>query len=255
MPTRRELLGGACAASALTVLIGALRRSGAWTGGRPAELDRWAREVVSANERVSRGELDVLGWQRELARIHATIEIPALVRYLDLERLTREFRYGSNLAETADPVLPAAITGDRPRRWFVRVFGLRKGGAIIPHVHNGMVSAHLVVAGSFHARTHDRVRDLEDAVVLRPSIDRELAVGGLVTMSDRRDNGHWLVARAERSMTFDVGVVDVAPSWKYGLAANRFNMIFVDADRRPETDGTIVAPTMTFERCAAKYAG
>ena len=49
------------------------------------------------------------------------------------------------------------------------------GRAIIPHVHNAMVSAHLVVAGSFRARTHDRVRDLDDAVVLRPSIDRELA--------------------------------------------------------------------------------
>ena len=75
-----------------------------------------------------------------------------------------------------------------------------------------------------------------------------------MTMSDVRDNQHWLVARAERAMTFDVGVVDVAPSWRYGLAANRYHMIFVDADRRPERDGTIVAPTMTFEAGAAKYA-
>jgi hypothetical protein len=249
---RRELLGGVCAA---TILLGCLRRSRAWRGGQPEELDRWARAVVAANDRVSRGELDVVGWQREIARLHATIELPALIRYLDLERLTREFRYRSNLAETADPALPAGIAGPGPRRWFVRVFGLRRGGAIIPHVHNAMVSAHLVVAGSFHARTHDRVRDLEDAVVLRPSIDRALAIGDLLTMSDRRDNQHWLVAREERSLTFDVGVVDVAPSWRYGLPANRFNMIFVDADRRPEADGTIVAPTMTFERCAAKYAG
>ncbi len=252
MVSRRDLIGGATAA---TVLLGFLRRSHAWRGGRPEELDRWARAVVAANDRVSRGELDVLGWQREIARLHATIEIPALVRYLDLERLTRELRYRSNLAETADPVLPPELTGGGPRRWFVRVFGLRRGGAIIPHVHNAMVSAHLVVAGSFHARTHDRVRDLADAVVLRPSIDRRLAIGDLITMSDRRDNQHWLVAREERSMTFDVGVVDVAPSWRYGLPANRFHMIFVDADRKPEADGTIVAPTMTFEACAAKYAG
>jgi hypothetical protein len=262
MPTRRELIGGACAASAMTVLIGALRGSRAWAGGRPEELDRWAREVVAANERVGRGELDVLGWQKEIARVHATIEVPALVRYLDLEQLTRELRFGGSLAETVDPILPAAIagggsrpgSGSGPRRWFIRVFGLRKGGAIIPHVHNAMVSAHLVVAGSFHARTYDRVRDLADAAVLRPSIDRELSVGDLVTMSDRRDNGHWLIARAARAMTLDVGVVDVAPSWKYGLPANRYSMIFVDADRRPEADGTIVAPTLTFERCVAKYA-
>jgi hypothetical protein len=253
MLTRRDVLGGACASA---VLLGALRRSHAWKGGRPEDLDRWARGVIAANEHVTAGELDVLGWQREIERLHATVELPALVRYLDVDRLVREFKYASNLAETADPVLPPAVVNSAkgPRRWFVRVFGLRKGGAIIPHVHNATVSAHLVVGGSFRARTHDRVRDLDDAVVLRPSIDRELAPGELVTMSDRRDNGHWLVARADRSLTFDVGVVDVAPSWRYGLAANRFNMIFVDADKKPERDGTIIAPVMTFDRCVAKYA-
>jgi hypothetical protein len=158
MVSRRELLFAGGAASAAAVLIGSLRRSSAWKGGRPEELDRWARAVVGINERVSRGDLDVVGWQREIARAHAAVELAALVRYLDVERLTREFRYGSNLAETADPVLPPEIAGAGPRRWFVRVFGLRRGGAIIPHVHNAMVSAHLVIGGAFHARTHDRVR-------------------------------------------------------------------------------------------------
>ena len=48
------------------------------------------------------------------------------------------------------------------RPWFIRFFGMRKGGAIIPHVHNNMVSSHLVIDGQFHARTFDRMVDLPD---------------------------------------------------------------------------------------------
>ena len=45
---------------------------------------------------------------------------------------------------------------------------MKKGGAIIPHVHNNMVSSHLVVDGQFHARTFDRMVDLPTKRVGRP---------------------------------------------------------------------------------------
>ena len=124
----------------------------------------------------------------------------------------------------------------------------------IPHVHNHMVSAHLVVSGSFHVRTHDRVRDLADAVVLRPSQDRITARGDVITMSDQKDNQHWMVAPPDRSMTFDVGVVDLPASYRYAMKAEAYNMIYVDADRRPEQGGLVIAPRLTFEQCAKKYA-
>src|SRR5262249_33497292 len=143
-------------------------------------------------------------------------------------------------------------TGDR--KWFIRVFGLRRGGAVIPHVHNHMASAHLVISGSFHARTGDRVEDLADAVRLRPTRDGVINVGDIITMSDSRNNHHWLVAETDRAMTFDVGVVDLVAEREWTLTANRYSMIFVDADQRPERDGSILAPVMTFEQCAAKYA-
>ena len=117
-----------------------------------------------------------------------------------------------------------------------------------------MVSAHLVISGRFHVRTHDRLRDLDDAVVLRQTRDEALGVGGVLSMSDRRDNQHWMVALEDRAMTFDVGVLDLPASWDYGLPANRYSMIFVDPDRPPQRDGTIVAPVLSFEQAVAKFA-
>lgn len=251
--SRRSFLQGAGAGA---VLIAALAGSRAWAGGRPEPLARWAREMRDLNERLGRGELTVTDWQARIERLNTSVAVDDLVAWLDIDRLVREFRYPTRLADVADPILPADLVApDARRTWFVRVFGMRRDGAIIPHVHNHMVSAHLVVSGAFHARTHDRMQDLDDAVVLKPSIDRRLARGEIISMSDRRDNAHWLIALEDRSLTFDVGVVDLAASWPYRLAANRYNMIFVDADAKPQVDGLVVAPVMSFEACAAKYAG
>ena len=99
-----------------------------------------------------------------------------------------------------------------------------------------------------------QARDLTDAVVLRPSQDRITALGDVITMSDQKDNQHWMVAQQDRSMTFDVGVVDLPASYRYAMTAEADNMIYVDADRQPEQDGLVIAPRLTFGQCAKKYA-
>ncbi len=249
-PDRRELMATAAAA----LLIGAVSAPSAWAGARPRDLEQWARSLADLNREVHAGRISVTQWQAQVARLNTSVPLPELTRYLDVEQVTRDFHYPTRLADHADPVLPAAVAGDK-HGWFIRIFGMRKGGAVIPHVHNEMVSAHLVISGGFHARTFDRVQDLKDAVVLKPSINRALRPGEIITMSDVRDNAHWLDATSDRSMTFDVGVVNTPPARTYGLKANDYNMIFVDAGRRPERNGLVIAPVMSFDDCAKKYAG
>jgi hypothetical protein len=249
--TRRDVL----ATSAAAVLIAALGGTRAWAGGRPAAMDAWARRVVSIKDDLQAGRIDVREWQSRIEAANRSVPVDDLVRTLDIDAITRRFAYPSLLADVADPVLPKDLLGPSGMNgWFVRVFGMRRGGAIIPHVHNNMVSAHLVISGSFHARTHDRIKDLDDAVVLHPTRDGALKRGEIISMSDQKDNQHWLVAREDRSLTFDVGVVDMKASWPYGLKANEYNMIFVDPTRAPERDGTIVAPILTFKEAVAKFA-
>lgn len=246
---RRMLLQTAAA----TLLIGSVSK--AWAGERPGALDAWARQLVDLNAALRERSIGVAEWQTRVERLNTSVPVADLARYLDIDHLTRRFTYSTNLADTVDPVLPADVLGTEGRRnWFIRVFGMRRGGAVIPHVHNNMVSAHLVLSGAFRARTADRLRDETDAVVLRPTRNGVIHVGDVISMSDQRDNQHWLVAQEDRSMTFDVGVVGTPASWGYGLQANEYNMIFVDVDRPSERDGTIRAPVMSFEACAAKYA-
>jgi hypothetical protein len=251
---RRDAFATLAAAAALY----AVSRSGALAAA-PRALDRWAQDVADLNRDLAVGKLALVDWQDKVAALHAGVELKDLRRYLDFDRLTKAMKFPSNLAETADPKFPAAINvGGIERTWFIRFFGMRKGGAIIPHVHNNMVSAHLVVEGAFRARTFDRMLDVPDAkgdtVLLRPARDETLAAGGIVTMSDDRENSHWLVAEADRSFTFDVGVLELSKTRTYGLPANEYSMIFVDPTGDEDGYGLIRAPVLTFDEAVAKFA-
>jgi hypothetical protein len=236
----------------------AIARSGAIAGGNPMALDRWAQNVADLNAALRDGKVTNLEWQWRIAALQADVELGDLVRYLDFDRLTRSLEFPSNLAETADPKFPAHIDiGAAPRRWFLRFFGMRRGGAIIPHVHNNMVSAHLIVSGSFRVRTFDRLLDEPGglaAVRLRRRIDEVMGPGGTITMSDDSHNGHWLVAKEDRSFTFDTGVIAANPARQYPLKAGDYNMIFVDPAVGPASAEIVRAPVMTFEDAQAKYA-
>ena len=252
MLDRRDFFTTFATAAALNAILA----SGA-LASPPADLDRWAQDVADLNRALAAGKLPPIAWQEQIATLNTGVALSALARYLDFDRLTKAMTFPTNLAETKDPKFPTTINvAGIERPWFLRFFGMRKGGAIIPHVHNNMVSSHLVMAGSFHARTFDRVQDLpaENAVLLNPALDKSLGAGGMITMSDDRTNGHWLIAEADRSFTFDVGLVNLSKTRTYAMKANDYNMIFVDPTGAPDIKGHIRAKTMTFDECQAKFA-
>jgi hypothetical protein len=252
MLNRRTFFEAFAAAAALQAIL-----SSRALASPPADLNRWAQDVADLNRALSLGKIPLIGWQEQIAALNTGVSLDALRRYLDFDRLTKAMTFPTSLAETKDPKFPATINvAGIERPWFLRFFGMRKGGAIIPHVHNNMVSSHLVVEGAFRARTFDRVADLtaENAVLLKPTLDKTLTPGGMITMSDDKTNGHWLIAEADRSFTFDVGLVNLSKTRAYAMPANKYNMIFVDPTAAPDGQGLIRATTMTFDECQAKFA-
>jgi hypothetical protein len=236
----------------------AIARSGAVAGGMPSALDRWAQNVADLNGALRDGKITNLEWQGRMAALNADVDIADLARYLDFDKLTRALEFPTNLAETADPKFPSHINiGGKPRRWFLRFFGMARGGAIIPHVHNNMVSAHLIVQGSFRVRTYDRLADEPGelaSVLLKRRIDEVMGLGRSITMSDDSHNGHWMIAKENRSFTFDTGVIAANPVRDYALKANDFNMIFVDPAMGPASAETVRARVVTFDEARGKYA-
>jgi len=256
MLNRRQFFGAFAASAALYTVA----RADAIVGGTPSSLDAWAQGLADLNRDLAAGRIPLMEWQDRMAMLDSGIDVASLRGYLDFERLTAAMTFPEKLAQTADPKLPATINVEGiDRHWFIRFFGMRRGGAIIPHVHNNMVSAHLVLDGQFHARTFDREADMQDPagdfVLLRPKLDDALKPGQMITMSDDRDNCHWLVSEADRSFTFDVGVLELSKTRLYTLPANEYSMIFVDPTAEEQDGyGLIRAPVISFKDSVAKFA-
>src|SRR5262249_35459125 len=93
--------------------------------------------------------------------------------------------------------------------YFSKVFGMKQDRAIIPHGHRNMVSCHLVLMGQLHLRHYAKVEEDKTHMMIRPTVDQKAGVGSHSSISDERNNVHWLKALTPTAYTFDVIVLDL----------------------------------------------
>ncbi|HSF38829.1 MAG TPA: hypothetical protein VLT87_03490, partial [Thermoanaerobaculia bacterium] len=68
---------------------------------------------------------------------------------------------------------------------------------------------HYVLQGEFHLRHYEKIEETESHMVIEPTIDQIAKVGSHSSISDEKNNIHWLKANTETAFTFDVLVVDL----------------------------------------------
>jgi len=83
-----------------------------------------------------------------------------------------------------------------------RVFGMQQDRAIIPHGHRNMVSCHYVLKGEFRLRSYDRIADDDTHMIIEPAVDELARPGSHSSISDERNNVHWLIAKTGPAFTF-----------------------------------------------------
>lgn len=238
-PTRRQLLTGVGG----LVLLAVTRR--AWAG-----VPQLGQSLGALATDVRAGRISPQAWQAAIEQRLGTADLPTLLAHFDLDRLLE----GVEWPRRGSAIVPVALPGLASPR--VKLFAHRRGRAVPPHVHNGMVSAHLVVSGAFRARLFERVLAEEEAnarVALRPSVDRTVGVGDVVTMSDIRHNGHWLHAETDRAVTLDCPITELPDSVAWPSKANRYSSIFVDPTGEPGADGLVRAPIIDVEQALARF--
>lgn len=229
------LIGRAVAADALSAAI------------RPEAL-RWLREIAAACQGVRGARLPAPAWQDAIEELFARVPLPDLLAAIDFERLVERLALPDDRAGVQDPQLPDIAGLPARRDCILRVFGMARGRAIIPHGHANMVSAHLVVRGEIRVRHYDRIADAPEAIRLRPTIDRVSRPGDGTTVSDDRDNVHWLVALSPAAYTLDFIVPGLAPERE----TRWFDFVDIDAAERLP-GGDLRAPRLDFDTAIGRY--
>jgi hypothetical protein len=248
MIARRSMLTATAAFTGFALLeaVGATKAM----APRPSiSARRWlsAQEAIAADLRG--GRLRPVAWQAAVEQLGAEVDRAELLAQTDFDRLRATFDFNDGMPAKRFVKFPNEPDGPK-LSYGLAFFGFRKGQVITPHGHRHMVSAHMSVAGTFRARTFDRLRDEPGALILRPTFDGPLQTGGVSTMSTDRHNVHWFVAEADGSATLDVIIDGLGPS-----AAEPYVIDLVDPlGGKSLGDGTVRAPLIGWDESIARYA-
>lgn len=244
--TRRGVLTAAFPAFMVYALLGEVRSAQAKSGKELPQI--WIDEQQELAETLTGGQIDTVSWCREVEALSARVDIAELLATARLAADDTAKAGGSN--DPQKRLVRFADALGRPRRltYGAALFAFQPENVITPHAHRNMVSAHLVVDGSFRVRTYDRIRDEKNGIVIKPTEDFVAGVGKITTMCAERHNIHWFVPQGGPAMTLDV-VID-------GLSGKgeRYEITALDPlGGKPLKDGSILAPAMSFEAASAKY--
>jgi hypothetical protein len=209
--TRREILTWALGSYALARTLLAQE---ALAGPVRKEVQAWISRTHQLCADVQGRKIAPREWQQQVEELYARVPLPELLQAIDVDRLKLGLTLPENRADAINATFPE-VEG-MPRVFGTKLFGMAQGRAIVPHGHRNMVSMHLVLAGEIHLRHFERVEDQPEHLVLRPSIDRMSKPGDLSSISDQRDNVHWLVATKGPAYTFDLIVVGIEPERGFG---------------------------------------
>jgi len=183
-------------------------------------------------------------WQDRVESLLTSIPIADLCRAIRFDRL----RGRANLQAREKSVQRGQLPIPDGLAYRVKLYAMRRGRAIVPHGHNGRLSAFLVLAGRFHGRHYERVRDLPDAIEIRPSIDRQFTPGSCSSISDTRDNIHWFTAQSDEAYLLNV-------SLDTRTARRAPGRVYLDPAGEPLAGGLIRAPRATQGHLQARYDG
>jgi len=211
-------------------------------------LRTWLRGLHERCGDLRGGAIPAIVWQSEVTALLEKAPLADLLRLIDFDRLLEVVTLPDDRATTRDPVFPPLEGVPERTDYIRRVFLMSEDRAIVPHGHRNMVSGHLVIHGSLRVRHFERLRDEPNHLILRPTIDRESRPGSATTVSDFKDNVHWLVATSKVAATFDVIVPGLDPA-----RPTEF-MDYVDPRRaEPTGDGALRAPRLDADEVFRRY--
>jgi hypothetical protein len=211
-------------------------------------IGKWVIELAELCKSVKDRKIKDTDWQAKIEELYKKCDLPELVKLIDLDKLARDVKYpdrgAANLGVDLSKVegLPKQLVFGK------QIFALKKGRSIVPHGHDNMCTAFIVLRGNFVGRHYDRVADEDDHYLIKPTIDAKFKPGESSTISDHKDNVHWFTADSDTGFIFNIHVMGYNPENKKSAAR-----VYVDPDGEKTKDGLIVAKKMTSADCHKKY--
>jgi hypothetical protein len=210
---------------------------------------KWLNEVNQIGLDVQGKKIKETEWQIQIEDLlQNKIALPELLKLIDFDRVEKTVKFVDNGARSVRPEFPK-IKGVTDKFVFgQQVFALKKGCSVVPHGHNNMATAFLVLKGNFHGRHYDRVTDEKKHMIIKPTIDAKFGPGKTSSISDLKDNVHWFKAEDEPAYIFNIHVFGLNPG-----SGKRTSRVYVDPNGEKLDDGLIRAPLIDYKKAHKLY--
>jgi hypothetical protein len=211
-------------------------------------VDDWFRELDAITRAVHDHTVKDLEFQASLESLYRRVDLTALLRTLDFDRIAAGVNYPA-LGAKSLPVSFDRVAGLSTNLVFGRqIFAMTRGRSVVPHGHNNMATGFLVLKGTLRGRHYDRLEDHKDHYIIRPTIDRAFTPGEFSTVSDHKDNVHWFTAESDHAFIFNIHVLDTNPE-----NPNKAARVYVDPIGEKLAGGLTRAPKISYGKANQLY--
>jgi hypothetical protein len=225
-------------------VLEALCRGDAFAGEIRPVIRKWVTELNELGQDVKGQKIPQIIWQHKVEDLFARVELKELLTLVDFDRLTKGVKIPDNGAKSLGFKFPDVEGIPRRIVFGKQIFALKKGRSVVPHGHNNMATAFLILSGTLHGRHWDRLEDEKDHMIIRPTIDDSFSEGDYSTVSDFKDNIHWFKATSDVAYIFNIHVLDARPN-----SDTRTGRVYVNPNGEKLRGGLIRAPRMGHTEC------
>ena len=175
---------------------------------------KWLTQVNDLSQQLKGRKLKQVDWQKQIEQLFKQVDLPDLLRMVDFDRLTKNLKFVDNGARSVRFKFPKVEGLPANYVFGKQIFALKKDRSVVPHGHNNMATAFLILKGDLRGRNYDRLKDEKDHFIIKPTIDRKFGPAEYSTISDDKDNIHWFKAVTEPAFIFNIHVIKVRPGSK-----------------------------------------
>ncbi len=210
---------------------------------------KWLNEVNQIGVDLKGSKIKETKWQVEIENLlQNKIALPELLKLIDFDAIQKNVKFVDSGARSVRPKFPKFEGVPGKLVFGNQVFALKKGRSVVPHGHNNIVTAFIVLKGNFHGRHYDRVVDEKEHMIIRPTIDAKFGPGETSSISDVKDNVHWFKAEDEPAYIFNIHVLGLKSAGGKGTGR-----IYVDPNGKKLDDGLIRAPLVDYKKAHQLY--
>ena len=208
---------------------------------------KWLKDLNELSQDVKGKKLPQVEWQHKVDALFGQVNLTDTLKFIDFEKLTANLKYKDQGELSLKAKLPAVEGLPTDLVFGHQVFALAKDRSVVPHGHNNMATAFLILKGDFRGRHYDRLEDDGQHIIIRPTIDRAFTTGEHSTVSDYKDNVHWFTATSEQAFIFNIHINNVDPDKKNS------GRVYLDPNGEKLADGLIRAERISYEEANKRY--